>query len=294
MSNSEGEKMTTVFITGATSGIGKTCAEHLAAQGYEVIATGRNQSALDELKDKALENNWHLQTLKLDITNEQDISNATEKALAFTDGNGIDVLVNNAGYGQVGFLADLSLVQIKQQYEVNIFGMLAVTKAFLPQLIKNKAKVINIGSMMSRLSSPWSGLYATTKAAIRSLSDVMRVEFGVLGVKVFLIEPGAIKTEFHTKAISSLEEVDQEKSLYASTHRWLKNNEYSPFFAMSEIEPIEIAKLVEKIIVKRRAKSRYVIPFMARVIMVFNTIMPNTLMDIAMRKTFHLYESKRK
>ncbi|MDD5712259.1 MAG: SDR family oxidoreductase [Smithellaceae bacterium] len=282
-----------ILITGATSGIGRTCAEHLAAQGYAVIATGRNQQALDELEDKAAKGNWHLHTLKLDITNKEDVTAAAAQALKLTGGKGIDVLVNNAGYGQVGFLADLSNDQIRGQYDVNIFGMLAVTKAFLPQLVTNRAMVINIGSMMSRLSSPWSGLYATTKAAIRALSDVMRVEFGVLGVRVFLIEPGAIKTDFHHKAISSLDRIDQDNSYYAPTHRWMKENDYSPFFAMAEIEPVRIAQLVEQIVAGKKRKSRYIIPFMARVIMTFNQLMPVKIMDYAMRKTFHLFASGR-
>ncbi len=285
--------MESILITGATSGIGRACAEYLAEGNYKVFATGRNEKAIQELNEAAGARKWDLRAFRMDVTDEESIGAAVDRVLELTGGRGLDVLVNNAGYELPGFLTDLTVEQAKQQFDVNVFGPLAVTKQFLPQLMANKAKVINIGSMSGKLAAPWSGIYCTTKAAVTALNDIMRVEFGMLGVKVFIVEPGHIETNFHETAIAALEEtISQDGSLFAPTHAWLKEHSYEPFFASAAIEPVEIAKLLEQIIAGKKRKSRYVIPLKARGLMLLSTTLPNTLSDMIMRRLFHLYESR--
>ncbi len=245
-----------VFITGATSGMGRACAEYLAAAGYHVIAAGRNQIALKELEHRAVERGWHLHALKLDVTDSASIPAVAERAYELTGRSGIDVLINNAGYGQAGFLADLDEEQVRRQFEVNVFGLLDVTRAFLPQMRYRSTRIINIGSLMSRIASPWTGIYSTAKNAVRALNDVMRVEFGVLGIRVILVEPGRMNTGFRDHAVTSLEGIDQERSIYAAAYRWLKTSLYSPLGFFQDVEPVEVARLVAEIIETRRRRSR--------------------------------------
>ncbi len=282
-----------VLITGATSGIGLATAEYLAGHGYNVIATGRNELALKNLARRAAEKEWHLHVQVMDVCRPESISVAVDAVDELTRGYGLDVLINNAGYGQVGFIADLSEEQIRRQFDVNLFGPIVVTKAFLPLLIGKESLVINMGGMMGRVPYPWTGIYCTTKRALRTLVDVMRVEFDTLGIKVVLVEPGAVKTSFQEEAVGTLDQVDEENSYYAATHRWLREHEYRPFAEMMSKEPLAVAMKLESIIRSKRPKPYYVTPFVARLVMAINDMTPRIVMDWAMRQIFHLNASRR-
>jgi NADP-dependent 3-hydroxy acid dehydrogenase YdfG len=179
------------MITGATSGIGRACAEHLAARGHTVIATGRNRKVLAELQELSARRAWKVHSLHLDVTDATEVASVVEEATRLC--GGIDALVNNAGVGQAGFLADVTSQQLRGQFAVSLFGLFDVTRAFLPQLIAYHGVVLNIGSIMGRMTAPWMGAYGAVKAAVRSLTETMRVELSAVGVRVVLIEPGAVE-----------------------------------------------------------------------------------------------------
>ncbi len=277
-----------VFITGATSGIGRACAEQLAAHGFGVVATGRNPQVLIELAERARSNGWRLETLALDVTSSEQVVAAAAAARELSGGEGIDVLVNNAGIGQAGFLADLTPEKLRAQFEVSLFGLHAVTCALLPQLAARGGTVINIGSIMGRMTTPWMGAYGAVKAAVRSLTETLRVELGSLGVNVVLVEPGAVGTAFHKRAIDgSVQEIPTE-SPYAGTYAWLAENDYRPFYLMQAVSPLAVARLVERVAGLRRPRARYVLPFAAHALLLFMRLVPRTLMDPLKRRVFHM------
>lgn len=277
-----------VFITGATSGIGRACAEHLARRGYRVIATGRNEEALRELTLLAASEGWRLEALSVDVTSEEQVLSAARAALELTGGEGIDVLINNAGMGQAGFLTDLSTEELRAQFEVSLFGLHRVTRALLPQLLTRRGTVINMGSIMGRMTAPWMGAYGAVKASVRSLTETLRVELGALGIRVVLIEPGAIETSFHERAIESSKREALASSPFAESSAWLERSGYRPFFLMSPAPAVSLARLVERIVASERPRARYLTPFAARALLLFMEMMPRSIMDRLKRKVFHL------
>jgi len=278
-----------ILITGATGGIGRSIAEYLAGQHYNVIATGRNQTALDELKVLAAKNNWMLHAWKLDVTSQSDIHSISKKALKITSGKGIDILINNAGYGQAGFISDLNIEQVRKQFEVNLFGLLEVTRSFIPQLIQQRGrKIINIGSIMSRMVAPWTGIYCVSKHAVKAANDVLRMELHPFGVKVIHVEPGSINTSFQEDTINSLENVNITNSLYSEIHEWMKTSAYKAFYAMPGVDAFTVAKKVHHIIRKKKVRRYYVVPFRARLLLWVYSLVPGRLIENGMRRNFNL------
>ncbi len=275
-----------VLITGATSGIGRACAEHLAARGHTVIATGRNSAALAELDDLAREKCWALHALHLDVTDQSEVASVADEVRRRF--GGIDAVMNNAGYGQAGFFVDVTTKQVREQFAASFFGLLDVTRAFLPQLIESRGVVVNVGSIMGRMTAPWMGTYGAVKAAVGSLTETMRVELAVLGVRVVLLEPGSVESSFHARAVDERREAPPLASPFAAANRWLRDNGYSPLFLMRSVPALAVARLVRRIIESPRPRPRYVTPLAARFLLLFMAIMPRRLMDPLKRRIFHV------
>ena len=176
-----------VFITGCSTGIGRDLAIKLTNSGYTVVATARNVNAMQDL-DVALK-------LPLDVTDLVSIQTAVD-SIMLRFGR-IDVLVNNAGYAQIGPLEELSDKQIQQMFNVNVFGVTRMTRVVVPHLRKQKSgRIINISSIAGKMVTPVNGSYAASKFALEALSDALRWELKPFNIQVILIEPGAIKTNF--------------------------------------------------------------------------------------------------
>lgn len=176
-----------VLITGCSSGIGRDLSQRLSLAGHTVIATARNSGSLADL-DVA-------KKFPLDVTRPESIQQTVDTI--FQKFGRIDVLVNNAGYAQVGAIEDLTDEQIYQMYEVNVFGVLRMARAVLPLMRKQgSGRIINISSIAGKLVTPVNGAYASSKFALEALSDALRLEVEPFNVQVILIEPGAIKTNF--------------------------------------------------------------------------------------------------
>src|SRR5688572_9361755 len=140
-----------ILITGATAGIGRTTALYLAKEGHHVIATGRKQAQLTSLKTEAHEGK--LDTLTLDVTSAESIAAAVSAVDALTGGRGIDVLVNNAGFGVLGPTSEISDAEMRRQYDTNVFGLMNVTRAFLPKMRDRRSgRIINVSSVGGRIT----------------------------------------------------------------------------------------------------------------------------------------------
>jgi NAD(P)-dependent dehydrogenase (short-subunit alcohol dehydrogenase family) len=180
----------TILITGASSGIGKATAKFFQAKGWNVVATMRSPEVESELKQ--LDN---VLVERLDVQDTASIRQATEAGLKRF--GKIDVLLNNAGYGAYGPLEATPLEKIRKQYDVNVIGLMATTQALLPHFRANRNGIIvNISSIGGKITFPLGTLYHGTKFAVEGLSEALHYELSSFGVKVKIVEPGMIKTDF--------------------------------------------------------------------------------------------------
>ena len=180
----------TVLITGASSGFGKASAKLFQNEGWNVIAAMRSPEKEDELKDSE---NLHL--VKLDVTDLESIKKSVEQGLEKF--GTIDVLINSAGYGLIGVFESSDEAQIQKQFEVNVFGLMNVTKAILPAMRKQKKGVIiNISSFGGVTASPFTSLYNSSKFALEGFSEALYFELSSFGISVKIVEPGSVATNF--------------------------------------------------------------------------------------------------
>jgi NAD(P)-dependent dehydrogenase (short-subunit alcohol dehydrogenase family) len=185
----------TVLITGASSGFGRVAAKLFHTNGWNVIATMRSPEKETELS--ALSD---ILVSKLDVTDKLSIQSAVADGIKKF--GKIDVLVNNAGYGALGALEAATEKQVKQQFDVNFFGLIAVTKAVLPGMRHQKSGIIiNVSSVGGRLTFPFSSLYHATKFAVEGLTESMQYELNPLGISLKIVEPGGYKTEFSGRSM---------------------------------------------------------------------------------------------
>ncbi len=272
-----------VLITGATAGIGRMTALHLAKEGHHVIATGRKAAELTKLATEA--EGLRLDTLRLDVTSPSSIADAVAAVDLLTDGKGIDVLVNNAGFGVLGPSSEISDAEMRRQYETNVFGLMNVTRAFLPKMRERRAgRIINVSSVGGRITLPYFGVYNSTKYAIESLSDALRYELRPFGIDVALIEPGVIRTNFEATAVADLD-------TYRNTpygRAFEKYEEMSKLANRFASNPIVIAKAISRAVRARRPAARYVAPRSTNFVIWFRALAPTSVWDWAMRKIGYL------
>jgi NAD(P)-dependent dehydrogenase (short-subunit alcohol dehydrogenase family) len=180
----------TILITGASSGIGKATARYFKEQGWNVVATMRSPKKEQELTTLA-----NVLVTRLDVQDPASIRSAVEAGIARF--GKIDVLLNNAGYGAYGPLEATPMENIRHQFDVNVIGLLETTKAVLPHFRANRSGVIiNVSSIGGKMTFPLGTLYHGTKFAVEGLSEALSWEMEAVGVKVKIVEPGAIKTDF--------------------------------------------------------------------------------------------------
>ncbi|WP_400087102.1 SDR family oxidoreductase [Yoonia sp. R78084] len=181
--------MNTILITGASSGIGKATAQRFQSKGWNVIATMRDPA----VSDLAELNN--VLVTRLDVTNSASINAAVSEGI--NRFGAIDVLLNNAGYGAYGPLEAFSTDRIRRQFETNVIGLLDVTKAVLPHMrVRRSGTIVNISSIGGQITFPLGTLYHGTKFAVEGLSEALHYELEPLGIRVRIIAPGMIKTDF--------------------------------------------------------------------------------------------------
>lgn len=186
----------TVLITGASSGFGRETVKLFHTKGWNVIATMRSPEKETELSEL---NNILIS--KLDVTDKASIQSTIKEGIEKF--GGIDVLVNNAGYGALGAMEAATEEQVKQQFDVNFFGLIAVTQAVLPVMRQQKSGVIvNVSSIGGRVTFPFSSLYHASKFAVEGLTESMQYELNPLGIRLKIVEPGGYKTEFSGRSMT--------------------------------------------------------------------------------------------
>jgi NADP-dependent 3-hydroxy acid dehydrogenase YdfG len=275
--------VTSVLITGCSSGIGHATAELLQARGYEVYATARRAEAIADLAQRGCH------TLALDVTAEESMSAAVTEVNK--SAGGIDVLINNAGYSQSGAVESVSLDDVRAQFETNVFGLLRMCQLVLPGMReRGQGKIVNIGSMGGRLTFPGGGVYHATKYALEAISDAMRFEVRGFGVDVILIEPGLITTGFGEVASGSVDRTAQATDdPYASFNRHVAKitaDAYEGPMVKLGGGPEKVAETIVKALSARRPKARYPVTPSARIMIGQRRITPDRVWDLMMRAQF--------
>lgn len=269
----------TVLITGCSTGIGHATAARLAGAGHTVYATARRPETLSDLTG--------CRTLALDVNDEESMSAAVGRVEA--EEGVVDVLVNNAGYSQSGALETLPLASIRQQFETNVFGLIRMSQLVLPGMRRaGGGRIINIGSMGGKLTFPGGGIYHATKYAVEAISDAMRFEVQGFGVRVVLIEPGLITTDFAKTAVASVDKVD-DHGPYAKFNKVVgaaTEGVYKGPMAKLGGGPDAVAKVIEKAIGARRPRARYTVTPSAKLAIAQRRVTPDRVWDLAMRSTF--------
>lgn len=185
----------TAVVTGSSSGIGFETSLLLAKSGFYTFATVRNANKAQALQDVSDKDKLPIQVIELDVNDDKSVKDAIDKIMK--ESKRIDVVVNNAGYGQEGALEELSMDEIKAQFETNLFGAIRVMKAVLPIMRKQGGgTIINIGSVLGRVAFPLFSAYHGAKFALAGVSESMRYETEPFGIKVILVEPLAVKSSF--------------------------------------------------------------------------------------------------
>ncbi len=197
----------TVLITGCSSGIGLALAMEFKRRGWLVIATARRPEPLQNLIRQGLI------AEKLDVTSEDDIRRVARTI--FETHGALDMLINNAGYGVIAPIVEVESDTLVKQFHTNVFAPLELVRQFVPPMIKKgKGTVVNIGSVSGVLTTPFSGAYCASKAALHALSDALRLELAPFGIKVITVQPGGVRSEFGKKAGKLVKEIFKENSLY--------------------------------------------------------------------------------
>jgi NAD(P)-dependent dehydrogenase (short-subunit alcohol dehydrogenase family) len=232
-----------ILVTGASSGIGRKITERLAADGYFVYATARKEEDL-----KALGAISNVQALHLDVTQPADIAAAVDSITKA--GRGLYGLVNNAGVGTFGTIADTSFEEFDLCMKVNVYGPVMMIKAFEPLIIAQQGRIINIGSLSGILASPNIPAYVTTKHAIEGLTDSLAVQLAPLGVQVSVVEPGNYRGNIDKNMLARLPQDAKAKVAKVLGSR-LDPAQYP--------EPYEVALAVEQALFEPTPKRRYVV-----------------------------------
>ena len=270
-----------VLITGASSGIGAASARVLVERGFRVWAGVRNDDAAARLRELG----EHCTPIVLDVTDATQIAAA---AAAIGDDGGLYGLVNNAGIAVGAPLEAIPLAALREQFEINVFGALAVTQAMLPLLRRTRGRIVMISSVQGRLAAPFVGPYAASKHALEALSDSLRAELLPSGVDVAIVEPGAVKTpiwERSAKAGSALgDAMDPElRARYADEIAMMLR--VSEKFAARGIAPERVADAIAHALTARKPRTRYVVGFDAKVRVTIGAIVPDRARDRLLRAT---------
>ena len=277
-----------ILITGATSGIGRDAALRLARAGHLVLAGGRRPDALAALAREARGRvRGRLEPVPLDVTDPASVGAARALAERRTGGRGLDVLVNNAGYALPGPLEALAERDLRQLFDTNVFGLLAVTRAFVPAMReRGQGRVVNVGSIMGRVAMPLLGAYNATKHAVAAMTDTLRMELAPFGITVVLVEPGAVRTGFAAQALAGLAPYRDPASPYATAlagtdAAWSRVYHLAP-------GPASAGRAIVRAATAARPAARYVVPARNRLVVAALVALPTSAADAAKRRIMGL------
>jgi short-subunit dehydrogenase len=264
------------IVTGASAGIGEASARWLAREGARVVMAARRLDRLDQVKREIEAAGGIGMSVAADITSDDDRKRLVRETVEKF--GRIDALVNNAGYGQRGPIETVPVENIRQNFETNLFSLIALTQLVIPVMREQgSGRIINISSVAGRIARPLSSVYDATKHALEAISDGLREELAPFGIEVVIIEPGFIITEFLQVANEVSRPVVEQEGPYAPFFAGLS----AGFQRMRKIagRPDDIAELVVKAMATARPRTRYAAPRHARIAIALKRWLPERLFN---------------
>lgn len=258
MKQEEGEEQGKVaIVTGSSSGIGYATSLLLARNRFHTYATMRNIEKSADIQEIANKERLPLQVIQLDVNDDASIRNSIKRVER--ENERIDVLVNNAGYGLVGAFEDLSVEEIKSQFETNFFGVIRLTQQVLPIMRKQKSgTIVNVSSGAGRIGFPGMSAYVSSKFALEGLSESMSYELEPFGIKVIIIEPGVIRTNFKKNSVMSKKSLDNSSISPYSTIIQKIDSSISSIIEHAT-PPEEVANAILHAITSNNPELRYLV-----------------------------------
>jgi NAD(P)-dependent dehydrogenase (short-subunit alcohol dehydrogenase family) len=269
----------TVLVTGASSGMGKACALRLDRAGYNVFAGVRQQRDAQMLKQEA---SSRLIPVLLDVTDEHSIADAVSLVRQTVGEAGLVGLVNNAGVAVTAPMEVVPLEELRRQFEINVFGQVAVIQAFLPLLRQARGRILNVSSVGGRVTIPFNGTFCASKYAFESISDALRMELLPWGIHVIVIEPGGIRTAAGDKLVADSDAMlkrfsTSETKLYAQAYRAFVQS----LLKIEEegVGPEVMAETVLRAFTVRTPRTRYPVGPKSRLLPFLATLLPTRALD---------------
>lgn len=247
-----------VLITGATDGLGRATAVYLAERGYRVFAGGRSAEKRASLEKLARERKLPIEVMEMDVCDDASV----ERAVAAAESRAaIDVLINNAGYALCATMEDVTLPDLRAQFETNFFGVVRVTQCVLPHMRqRGRGRIINMSSIAGKYSWPLFGPYSASKFALEGMTDALRIEARLYGIQVVLIEPGYIPTNMGSVSQELAAQYKKAASegpyarLYVRFRENWKNTTREP-----KTTPEDCARVIQRAIETPQPKPRYTV-----------------------------------
>lgn len=267
-----------ILITGVSSGLGEHAAKHFLKKGYSVLGSVRK---FEDAKTLISEFPDQFTPLVFDVTDHLAIESAFDIVKGKVNDEGLTALINNAGMAVSGPIKHIPMDRFRHQFEVNVFGLVKVTQVFLP-LLGGEAgspyppgRIINISSISGLIANPFMGPYSASKFAVEAISDVMRREFSIYGIKVICLQPGVIRSEIWSKARS-------EPRDYGSTdydYILAKQDNIIDSIEKRAISPEFVSRAIEHAITQKRPRPRYIIAKKSWMIRLIAHIIPSRITD---------------
>ena len=281
---SDAEKRKSVLVTGATDGLGKAAALLLAERGYRVFAAGRSREKMAQLDATARYEKLPLETIVLDVCSDASVQQAASVVLQ--KAGALDVLINNAGVNYTASVEDLSMEDWRAQFETNFFGVLRVTRAFLPQMRERRSgRILMMSSLSGLVTPPTQGAYSSSKHALEGLSNALRMELYPFGIDVVLIEPGYIITGIQKTAAEFSRPYLEMGGPYASLYaRFLTS--VNDTRAKSRTTPEDCARVMMRAIETRRPKPRYGVTSLAAFVKWSKRLLTDSAVDAMLRRRY--------
>lgn len=282
-----------ILITGASSGLGRITSMHLAQRGWRVIAGVRKSADAEAIAAEARAMGISdFATILIDVTLAESVQNAANQLRSLISPGTLAGIVNNAGTSVIGPLELVPLDAWRRQFEINVFGQIAVTQAMLPLLRdharaqgRGSPRIVMMSSIAGKLSQPMLGPYCASKFALEALSDALRMELAPQGIQVSLVEPGAFESSIWGKSKSSADDINRAHPSFPIYDQMLKNLERG-VNSLTKRHPLPVARAVERCLRNKTAPTRITVGPDAKAGAISKWIIPTRLFDIAVSKSF--------
>lgn len=277
----------TALITGASSGIGKAAAIALREAGFFVYATAPNAKDLGDLKSRGSE------VLELDVTDEEQAKQAVQTAESRH--GSIQVLVNNAGYGQYGPIEEIPIDAVRAQFETNVFGLLRMCQLVLPGMRNaGGGRIINLSSVAGEIKQPGSGIYHATKHAIEAIDGALRMEVSTFNIDIIGILPGPVNTNFDEVAVAGIPDTGADSPYYVFKQNLVKVTKemLNPEDSSGVLEPEDVAKTIVEAATADNPSDRYHVGLKSKLFAAAYKLTPDKIWDAAVSRMIPVDEKK--